>query len=350
MANKIHQKTLDNIETAAFAEQMSMILRSGISALEGISIMLEDAEEQEEQALLSAINNEMETSGKLYDSLKITNVFPPYMLQMVQIGEETGTLDEVMESLAAHYQREEAISKSIRTALTYPLIMIGMMFVVIIVLVTKVMPVFSQVYRQLGREMTGLSEGILTAGTVISRYGIVFIILLAVLVILLIYFTKTKSGKRHLIELGYHFRFSRELYEKISACRFADGMSLTLRSGMTPEQGLDFSKKLIDNPHFVNKIVSCEQLLNEGQDLSESLHETKIFTGIYSRMTSLAGKAGVMDEIMSKIAEQYEEEIDAKISSFISILEPTLVIILSIIVGIILFSVMLPLMGIMSGL
>lgn len=350
MSKQIHQKTLDNMETAAFAEQMAMILKSGISALEGISIMLEDADGQEELALLSAINDELEISGKLYNSLKSTHVFPSYMLQMVQIGEETGTLDDVMESLAAHYQREEAISKSIRTALTYPLIMIGMMFVVIIVLVTKVMPVFNQVYRQLGREMTGLSGGILAAGTVLSRYGIVFIILLIVLVILLIYFTKTKSGKRHLLKLGYHFHFSRELYEKMAACRFADGMSLTLRSGMTPEQGLDFSGGLIDNPYFVNKIVSCKKLLSEGYDLSESLHETKIFTGIYSRMTSLAGKAGVMDETMSKIAEQYEDEIDAEISSFISILEPTLVIILSVIVGVILFSVMLPLMGIMAGL
>lgn len=350
MAEQIQQKAMDNIEVAAFAQQMAMILKSGISSLEGISIMLEDAGSREEEILLTKINNEMANSGKLYDSLMAAGVFPSYMLWMVQIGEETGTLDEVMDSLAAHYEREEAISKSIKSALIYPMIMIGMMLVVIIVLITKVMPVFQQVYRQLGQEMTGISEGILAFGSVLTKYAGVFVVLLIAVIILFIYFAKTASGKKNLLKLGYHFRFSRELYDKIAACRFADGMSLTLKSGMTPEQGLDLSRQLVDNPHFADKIDVCKRLLGEGNDLSESLHETHIFTGIYARMTSLAGKAGVIDEVMDKIAKQYEEEIDTKISSFISILEPTLVIILSVIVGIILFSVMLPLMGIMAGL
>lgn len=344
------QKALSNLEIAAFSEQMYMILKSGISALEGISVMLEDAENDEERALLSIMNEEMTESGKLYDSLKKTGVFQAYMLQMVQIGEETGTLDEVMEALSEHYQREEAISKSIKSALTYPLIMIGMMFLVILVIITKVMPVFNQVFKQLGREMTGLSKGILALGSVLSKYASVFTVILVILIVFLIYVTKTKSGRRCLMKLGYCFKFSRDIYEKMAACRFADGMALTLKSGMTPERGLEFARNLIENPYFTNKLVSCEQLLSTGKDLSEALHETKIFTGVYTRMASLAGKAGIMDEVMKQIAGQYEEEVDTKISSFISILEPTLVIILSIIVGIILFSVMFPLMGIMAGL
>lgn len=350
MAAQTQQKKLTNMEVAAFSEQMAMILKSGISSLEGITIMLEDAQNDAERELLNIMNEEMAQSGKLYDSLEKTGAFPDYMLQMVQIGEETGTLDEVMESLSSHYEREEAIAKSIRSALTYPLIMIGMMLLVIIVLVTKVMPIFNQVFKQLGREMTGFSGGILAFGRVLSRYASVFTAFLILFIILFIYFTKISSGRRRLMKIGYHFHFFKDLYEKMAACRFADGMSLTLKSGMTPERGLEFSKKLIDNPYFLNKLISCEELLGNGRDLSESLHETKIFTGIYSRMVSLAGKAGVMDEIMGDIAEQYEEEIDAKITSFISKLEPTLVIILSVIVGIILFSVMLPLMGIMAGL
>ena len=136
MSRQIPQKTLSNMEVTAFSEQMAMILKSGIPASEGISIMLEDAQSEAERVLLGVISEGMTQTGKLYDSLGETGVFPSYMLQMVQIGEETGTLDEVMESLSSHYEREEAISKSIKSALTYPLIMIGMMFLVIIVLIT----------------------------------------------------------------------------------------------------------------------------------------------------------------------------------------------------------------------
>lgn len=344
------QKPLSNMELAAFSEQAAMILTSGISIMEGLSIMLEDAQNEEEQKLLQTMYDEMLSTGKLYDSLKISGAFPPYMMQMVQIGEETGTLDEVMGSLARHYEREEDLAKSIKSALTYPLIMIGMMLVVIVVLLTKVMPVFNQVFKQLGREMSGISAGILSLGSVLSKYAAVFVGLLAILVVLLVFLTKTSDGRRHLQKLSYRFRFTRELHNKMASCRFADGMSLTLKSGMTPERSLAFSKDLIDNPFFSQKVDSCSELLHSGKDLSDALQETNIFTGMYSRMINLAGKAGKVDEVMGEIAEQYEEEVDVQLSSFISVLEPTLVIILSLIVGIILFSVMLPLMGIMAGL
>lgn len=98
-------------------------------------------------------------TGRLDQALEETKVFPEYLIRMTQIGEETGTLDEVMESLAEHYDREEAIRRSVRSAISYPLLMIGMMLVIIIILMTKVMPVFDQVFRQFGQEMTGFSRG-----------------------------------------------------------------------------------------------------------------------------------------------------------------------------------------------
>lgn len=88
---------------------------------------------------------------------------------MVKIGEETGTLDDVMNGLTHHYEREDEIEKSIKSALTYPLIMVAMMIAVIVILLTKVMPVFEQVFRQLGRQMTGFSGGMLVLGKTISE-------------------------------------------------------------------------------------------------------------------------------------------------------------------------------------
>lgn len=350
MSNQAQQKKLSNPEIAAFCGQMAMILKSGISAMEGISLLLEDAQNPAEKELLNNIYDTLTRTGQLHLSLRETDVFPDYLLRMIEIGEETGRLDEVMASLDRHYTREEAVSRSIKNALTYPLIMISMMLLVIIILMTKVMPVFNQVFRQLGREMSGLSKSILHIGNALSRYAFVFIILAVVLILLFVYFTKTKNGQRALLKLGQHFRYSRDIEDKMAACRFAGGMSLALKSGLTPEQGLLFSEHLIQNDAFAQKVNCCKELLSQGTDLSEALRKANVFTGVHSRMAAIAGKAGMMDEVMGQIADQCEEEVDDKITSFISILEPTLVIILSIVVGIILLSVMLPLLGIMSGL
>ena len=163
---EIHAKPFTNMEISAFCGQIALVLKSGISSIEGITIMVEDAPEGEERQILEQILEKMQETGSLYDSLSDTGLFPSYMLHMVEIGEETGTLDDVMEALSSHYDREDAIGKSIKSAVTYPLIMAGMMIAVIIVLLVKVMPIFNQVFVQLGTEMTGFSRMLMDLGNI----------------------------------------------------------------------------------------------------------------------------------------------------------------------------------------
>lgn len=161
--------TLSHAEAASFCSQMALILKSGISSLEGISIMLEDTNELNEKKLLTQIYETMIRTGNFHESLTAAKVFPDYLLQMVKIGEQTGKLDEVMESLADYYEREANLAQTIRHAVSYPLIMAVMMAFVILVLITKVMPVFYQVFQQLGSEMTGFSRMLLLTGEFLNR-------------------------------------------------------------------------------------------------------------------------------------------------------------------------------------
>ena len=126
------QQPFFNPELSGFCSQMAMILHSGISPLEGITIMLEDSTSDREKDILQQILDTLQETADFSLSLKETGLFPSYLVHMVQIGEETGTLDEVMSALSEHYEREESIAKSIRNAVTYPMIMIGMMLVVIL--------------------------------------------------------------------------------------------------------------------------------------------------------------------------------------------------------------------------
>ena len=332
MGKSKKQQKLSNLECASFCSQMTMVLHAGFPAVEGVSLLLEDAKDVQEKAILQVMYDEMINTGLLYPALEKTSVFPDYLLQMVKIGEETGTLDDVMNGLTHHYEREDEIEKSIKSALTYPLIMVAMMIAVIVILLTKVMPVFEQVFRQLGRQMTGFSGGMLVLGKTISNYAIVFIAIAAF---------AGFSRKMHL----FH-----GLYDKIAACRFADSLYLTLKSGQNPQKGLEFADELIADKNFSKKIKKCSQKMEEGEDFAAAVGGAGIFEGLYERMLVISGKTGETDETLETIARQYEREIDQRMSSYIAILEPTLVIILSVIVGMILLSVILPLMGIMAGL
>lgn len=336
-------QTFSDMELSGFSEQLALILHSGISSLEGISILLEDTANKKEQEVLKQIEEGLQSTGSLYTALKETGWFPAYFLSMVRIGEETGTLDEVMSALSLHYEREDALRRNLRNALTYPLTMSAMMVAVIVILLVKVMPIFQQVFIQLGTEMTGFSKALMSLGTALNRYSAFFLILLLLLLAVGFFGTRTER-------LFLHFPGFRTMQEKMSLCRLAGGLSISLKSGLTQSQSLELSEMLPEDEGFRKKLEICRQGLDEGQDLVELLREQQIFTGLYARMASIGARTGSLDQAMEKIAVLCQEDMENRTTRLLSALEPTLVITLSLIVGAILLSVMLPLMGILSSL
>lgn len=342
-------KVLSNNELSTFCSQMALILRSGISSTEGLTIMLEDAPQEEGQEILKTVLEQIEQTGCLWSSLEEAKVFPQYLCNMVEIGEQAGRLDDVMSALAAHYEREDAISKNIKSAVTYPLVMIVMMLAVVLVLVTKVMPIFEQVFEQLGTGLTGISRSVMGLGQVLNRYALVFIVIAAAVIVLFFYFSCTDKGRAALKSFAGRFFLTKGLSEKIAAARFASGMSLALGSGLDTDQSLEMVSRLTDHPVMQEKIQTARDLIAEGTGFSDALSKAGIFSGLYARMVTIGFHTGAMDDVMSQIAVQYDEEVNERISGIVSKLEPTLVAVLSVVVGMILLSVMLPLMGIMSS-
>lgn len=342
-------KAFTDAELSSFTAQLALILKAGLSSYEGISAMLDDAASFEEKNILTAVKDSLSLGEDLSRALDSTGLFPSYMVEMIRIGEQTGRLDDVMELLSSHYDREDFISKSLKNALTYPLVMSSIMILVIVVLLVKVLPVFNQVFIQLGSEMTGLSAVLMKVGLTLNRYSLFFIVLILLLVFLFFYISKTDSGKSLLKDVCYKFGFTRALLEETAACRFAGGLALTLGSGLGNEQGLHMVQAVNKDPYFDKKITDCMEYLTTGMDLSSSLQKARIFSGIHARMIAIGEKTGAIDKAMENVADKYRDSIDFRITRALSIVEPTLVISISLVVGVILFSVMLPLIGIMSG-
>lgn len=343
-------KSLTNTELVSFCNQMALILRSGISSLEGLSLMEEDLPPGEGQQILRTVSDELEATGSLYQALRAAGVFPPYLCSMVEIGEQTGRLDDVMEALAGHYQREEDITANIRNAVLYPLIMTGIMLIVIAVLIVEVMPVFQQVYELLGAGMTGIPGAILEFGNILRGGSEFFFVLLLAAAAAGIFLTFTQKGRRTARRFSYRFFLTRKLCGKLACSRFARGMYLCLSSGLDIDRSLEMTEHLIEHPAVRDQLTQLRRLTADGSSFQEAVTETGLFPGIYARMLSIGSKTGATAEVMRQISDRYDEEAQDHIYDILSKLEPSLVAILSIVAGLILLSVMLPLIGIMSGL
>ncbi len=343
------QKMLSNGELASFCNQSAMLLQAGITPLESMRILLSDTRTHAGKEIITSILSVCETGEPFYKALAQTGVFPDYVINMLTIGEESGNLDICMQSLGSYYEKEEGIADSIKSAVTYPFIMIAMMAVIIFVLISRVMPIFNQVYIELGSEMSGFSASLLRLGSSLNRYSVVFLVLVVLLLLLYFAATRTKHGKRLLARFLNVFPLTRRFYESVACERFASGMALTLSSGMDTYAGLDMVSGLVGSRRMQEKIVSCREALLRGENFAEALSSSEIFNNLHSQMVGVGFKSGNIDAVLAKIADSYERESDRRIQSVISILEPSLVILLSLIVGMILLSVILPLMGIMTS-
>ena len=348
MTGKAHKK-LTNYEISVFCRQMAVLIKAGITPAEGIDIMLQDFQFEGDEDMLKTIRQILGSGEQFHIALQMTGAFPVYVINMLAIGEESGNLDLVMDSLADYYEQEATIRQNINSAISYPIIMIGMMLVVIIVLITKVLPIFGQVFAQLGTEMNSFSSSLLTLGTVLNRYSFIFILLLILLLAIAIFCSQVPKGKKMFRSFAMHIPPLRKIYEEVATARFANGMVLTLSSGMDTYEGLRLVQNLVESPELSEKIASCRNLIADGDNFPDALHKTGILNTFYSRMVLIGFQSGSMDTIMKQIARRQAEETQRKMYSFIAILEPTLVIVLSLIVGVILLSVILPLMGIMSS-
>lgn len=336
---------LTNDEIAAFCSQMSMIVKAGIPVDEGILIMIDDADEKGGLPLLQYISQELGEGIPFSEALKSSGAFPFYMVEMIRLGEISGKLDDVLDSMSVYYGREENIARAVKSAVSYPLVMIAMMIVIVVVLTVKVMPLFNDVYSMLGTEMTGFAKGIYSAGQAISRYALVFIIILAVIIGLAFYFSKSRKGRRQFSRLT----LNKKLEEKIALSRFANGLSMTLSSGLDTMESLDMVDRLTEHPAVKQKIADTRRLMEEGITLPEALRRIHVFSGLYDSILAIGDKAGALDEAMNEIAIRYSDDVDDEIENTLSIIEPTLVAVISVIVGLILLSVMFPLIGILAN-
>lgn len=336
-------------ELSAFCLQISLLLKAAVPLDEGLSVMAEDAATQEEKKMLLSMSEDAELGISFSVSLEKTGAFPPYVVRMANLGQQTGTLDQIMESLSVYYEKEYFMMRNVKNALTYPAIMTVMLLIVLFVLFTKVMPVFKNVYAQLGAQLSPVSETAIHLGGIFSGAALVIVAVLA-LAGLVIYLASLK---------GRHFRLVERLVEAVKRNsrialavanrRFTSVLALTLQCGMELEKGMELAAGLVENSRVKEQIEACGHDLEDGVSYYEAMKRTKLFGGFHIQMIKVGTRSGRLDTVMADISKDYEQQADESIDNMVSRFEPTVVAVLAVSVGLVLLSVMLPLAGILSA-
>ena len=332
---------------AEFCSELALLVRSGVSPSDGLELMRDDDDDRSSRALLSALVTLMETQPPLSSALAASGRFPEYFVSAIRLGERTGRVDDTLASLSTYYERRAWFEENLRKAVSYPLLLLVLMAVVVVVLITKVLPIFENVFDQVGAQMSATATALMRFGSWLSSASAVLLSILAVFAVGLVLVYNVPALRATFARAWMKRRGDRGIGRSIATSRFAMAMSMAVSAGLGTEEALSLAGELAGER---SRAERCQSFVDQGESLEESLLHAGVFSRRDSRLLALGTKTGNADAVMSRIAERSENEAVAALDDRLRRIEPTLVIVLSVIVGLILFSVMLPLMGIMSSL
>lgn len=342
-------KAYSAMELSAFCLQISLLLSAAVPLDEGLAIMAEDAVTKEEKDLLVFLSEEVELGEPFYMALDKTGAFPDYVVKMAKLGQQTGTLDQMMESLSVYYEKESNLMRSIKNALTYPVIMVFMLLTVLFVLFTRVMPVFEGVYEQLGAQLSPVSQSAIRLGGIFSGVALLVSCLVAALATA-VYVASLFGHRFHIVERMIDgVKRRNKVALAVANRRFTAVLALTIKCGMELEKGMELAEELVENSKVQEKIKACAEDLELGTGYYDAMKKTGLFGGFHIQMIKVGTRSGRLDSVMEEISRNYEQEADTSIDNMIARFEPTMVAVLAVSVGLVLLSVMLPLAGVLSA-
>jgi len=339
---KSRQKSAE--ELALFCTQCALVLRSGMLLSEGLSAAAEESGDEN----LRELSAHLASGGTLEEALRQSEAYPPYMVTLTGIGERTGSLEEVMDALSRYFAREQNIRRQLNSTLFHPLLLAFVMLCVVAALLLRVLPVFSEVYAQLGGA-SGLTAGVLSFGRTAGIACLVLTGLLAAAGIYAYVSTRTAAGYARLTGALSRLPFVRRVADKVSSGRVAYALSLLLSSGYDIDDAVQLLPGLVTQPAAARKIRRLSERMRAGEGFSSAAKESGLFSGMYARLVSLGAQSGSLDEVMARLSVLYDAEIEEGLSSILGAVEPVIVAVLSAIIGVVLLSVMLPLLEILSA-
>ena len=339
------KKVLNDSYLSVFCFEMAELLGSGILAGEGFLLLSEQEPDAAIKKQLSDIYDETFTGGRVCDAMERTGLFPEYMLRMIRVGEETGSLEKVFRSLSAYYDRQEKLKRTIRSAVAYPLLLFVIVLAVFFVFLTEVLPIFNNVFTQIGAEMTPIAVAFLNVGLWLSRAKWWILGVVVVIAVVAVLFFTVPSLRERLPKL-----LGRKINRKIETARLASALSLAVSGASDIDEAVNMAKDFVTGTEGEAQVDACRELLSSGKPFAEAAGSVGLFEPIYCRMLSIGERAGSTDEVMQTIAGRTEEDMNRAVDQLTGRIEPAAVIILSVLVGLLLLSVMLTLVGIMSAL
>lgn len=336
-------------DVVIFTRQLSTMIDAGLPLVQSLEILSKQQENATFKKILQAVRMDVETGSTIAEAMKKhPEVFDNLYCNMIDAGEVGGILDTILSRLAAYMEKNMALVKKVKGAMTYPVICLCISFVVIAVMLVFVVPVFQKMFADFGSALPAPTQMVVNMsdfakGNFHIILGSIFIMIWAIKKI-----NKTDKGKTQIDKLLLVFPIIGPLLRRVAVAKFTRTLGTMMTSGVPILDALNVVARTAGNKVIEMAVFRVTDAIKEGRPLADPLEETGVFPSMVVQMINVGESTGALDVMLEKIADFYDEEVDQAVENLTAAIEPLMMVFLGGLIGGLVIAMYLPIFS-MAG-
>jgi len=336
-------------ELIFFSRQLSSLLKSGIAITVALSSIAEQTKNKLLKETINAVLKDIQAGISFSEALaKHPDIFSDLFVSMIKVGETTGILEEVLERLTQLNMQELEVKARIKSAMTYPLILVTVAIIIVSFLLINIIPKFVVVFETYEAKLPLATQILLGISFLLRRLWLLVIAAVAIFIFWFRRYIKTEKGRYKFDFYLLRLPFFGQLYLKLIVARFSRTLGALVKSGVSILEALSVTEKTVGNSVISRVIDNIRSAITEGQSLTEPFKASGVFPATVIQMVSLGEKSGKLDQMLIEVANFYDREVDYTVRNITTALEPLLLLAMGAMVAFIALSVLLPIFNLVK--
>ncbi len=330
-------------DMAVFCRQFYTMLHAGVTVIKALDILEMQTENKLMKKAIAEVYENVQKGMALSEAMKMNEkVFPSILVNMVEAGEASGSLDTIMDRMSVHYEKDFKIENKVKGAMIYPMVLAVVATSVVIFLLLFVMPTFVGMFEGSGVKLPGPTRALLAISNSLQNFWYIYLVTIIGLILGTKYYGNTETGRLQFDALKFKLPVLKSTNIKIATSRFTRTLSTLLASGIPLMQGLDIVTKVIGNQYAAKKLENAKEEVKRGVPLSRTIKDTGIFPPMLDSMIKIGEESGALDDILNRSADFYDEEVEVALQKMTELMQPIMIVVMAAIVGFIVISIALP--------
>lgn len=337
-------------DLAVFCRQFATLVGAGVAVVPCLRVLAAQTPNRGLKSALAGVVARVEAGSTLAEALDaFPRIFPRLMVRMVAAGEVGGVLDEVLERLAIHFEREHELYQKVRSAVTYPAFVLTAALGVVIFLFFYVLPTFAQMLAGLNVPLPLPTLLVIGLGEAGRRYWYLWPLLPVGAWLAVRQHRQTPRGREWWDRFFLRLPVLGELWRKIIISRFARTLGTLLHGGVPILQALEVVRGVMGNVVMEQGVAAAQESIGQGLGMAAPLERTGLFPPMVTQMIAVGEESGALDAMLERVSAFYDREVDAMVSRLASLVEPILIVIMGGIVAVVVISVLLPMLTVINN-